>query len=197
MPQRTVADVLAEMAELPKSLKAAAEHLTEKAHIRQGANRKRSEAQVGIPKEEMKERARTECSRTSDTPERKAKAAASKTNPGAVARGDKIAKERPDLAEDVRLGKMKPAHALSPDQFLGEMWISPFLPKYLLPYPAMSPWHPATLPGALLRFHLDLAETRRGQVREGCRLNTLDFVVADLSDTGLDEPWRNITDRQW
>ena len=34
-------------------------------------------------------------------PERKTKAAASKTNPGAVARGDKLVKERPDLPEKV------------------------------------------------------------------------------------------------
>jgi N6-adenosine-specific RNA methylase IME4 len=40
-----------------------------------------------------------------------AKASASKTNPGAVARGDKLAADRPDLAESVRLGKMKPAEA--------------------------------------------------------------------------------------
>jgi len=39
------------------------------------------------------------------------KAAASKTNRGAVERGDKLAKERPDLAEQVRLGKIKPAAA--------------------------------------------------------------------------------------
>jgi N6-adenosine-specific RNA methylase IME4 len=42
---------------------------------------------------------------------RKAKATASKTNPGAVARGDKIIKERPDLAEGIRLGTIKPAAA--------------------------------------------------------------------------------------
>jgi hypothetical protein len=39
------------------------------------------------------------------------KAAASKTNAGAVSRGDTLAKERPDLAEKVRMGKMKPAEA--------------------------------------------------------------------------------------
>jgi len=39
------------------------------------------------------------------------KAAASKTNPGAVARGDKLAKERPDLAAAVRHGELKPAEA--------------------------------------------------------------------------------------
>ena len=35
-----------------------------------------------------------------DEPGKKAKAKASKTNPGAVARGDKLAKERPDLILD-------------------------------------------------------------------------------------------------
>ena len=40
-----------------------------------------------------------------------AKATASKTNPGAVARGDKLAKDRPDLAEKVRMGTIKPADA--------------------------------------------------------------------------------------
>lgn len=40
-----------------------------------------------------------------------AKAAASHTNRGAVARGDKLAKDRPDLAKKVRQGEMKPADA--------------------------------------------------------------------------------------
>jgi N6-adenosine-specific RNA methylase IME4 len=44
-------------------------------------------------------------------PERKTKAATSKTNPGAVQRGDKLAKERPDLAAKVRQGEIKPAEA--------------------------------------------------------------------------------------
>ncbi len=39
------------------------------------------------------------------------KAVASKTNPGAVARGDKLAKDRPDLAAKVRTGELKPAEA--------------------------------------------------------------------------------------
>jgi hypothetical protein len=43
--------------------------------------------------------------------ERKTKATDSKTNPGAVARGDKLAKDRPDLAEKVRTGEMKPSEA--------------------------------------------------------------------------------------
>jgi N6-adenosine-specific RNA methylase IME4 len=79
--------------------------------ITEHANKKRAEAQKGVPKAEAIERARTECSRTSETPERKAKAALSKTNAGAVARGDKLVKERPDLAKAVRLGEMRPAEA--------------------------------------------------------------------------------------
>lgn len=76
------------------------------------ANEKRSKTQIGISKADIikKERRGTECSRTLH-PARKAKASASKTNPGAVLRGDKLVKERPDLAEQVRLGKMKPAEA--------------------------------------------------------------------------------------
>ena len=74
------------------------------------ANKARSEAQVGIPKAE-KQRAGTNCARTSKHPERQAKATASKTNAGAVARGDKLAKDRPDLEEKVRKGEMKPVEA--------------------------------------------------------------------------------------
>ena len=44
-------------------------------------------------------------------PGKAAKAAAAKVNAGAVARGDKLAKDRPDLADKVRLGEMKPAAA--------------------------------------------------------------------------------------
>ena len=40
-----------------------------------------------------------------------AKAAASKVNRGAVERGDKLSSERPDLAEKVRMGELKPAAA--------------------------------------------------------------------------------------
>jgi len=61
---------------------------------------------------QKKNSAGTECSPTvSRHPERKAKAVASKTNPGAVARGDKLVKDRPDLAEQVRKGDIKPAEA--------------------------------------------------------------------------------------
>ena len=40
-----------------------------------------------------------------------AKSKAAKVNPGAVARGDKLVKKRPDLAEKVRTGAIRPAEA--------------------------------------------------------------------------------------
>ncbi len=83
----------------------------EKRRITEQANKKRAEAQAGIPKAEIKERAGTECPPTSKHPERKAKAHSAKVNMGAVARGDKLAKERPDLAEKVRMGEVRPADA--------------------------------------------------------------------------------------
>ena len=44
-------------------------------------------------------------------PGQQAKAAAAHVNAGAVARGDKLASERPDLALKVRMGEVKPAEA--------------------------------------------------------------------------------------
>ena len=87
--------------------------------IQEEANRKRSEAakvqhEVSKPyagEKMVEEHSVPPPSKPKEKPERKAKATASKTNPGAVARGDKIAKERPDLAEAVRLGCIKPAAA--------------------------------------------------------------------------------------
>jgi N6-adenosine-specific RNA methylase IME4 len=91
-----------------------------KKHIQEEANRKRSEAAKEQP------RIKTETGKTvfdgqvvqqSVTPPvkehkaTKAKASASKTNAGAVSRGDKLANDRPDLAKKVRLGEMKPAAA--------------------------------------------------------------------------------------
>jgi N6-adenosine-specific RNA methylase IME4 len=88
----------------------------EQERIRDEANRKRSEA--------AKQRERTEQGTfepvgeqtvpelDSKHPERQAKAAASNTNAGAVARGDKLAKDRPDLAEKVRLGEITETTAL-------------------------------------------------------------------------------------
>ena len=71
---------------------------TEKQAIEDEANRKRSEAQAGIPKAEARERSAIECRTTFNHPGQTAKATAAKVNTGAVARGDKLAKERPDLA---------------------------------------------------------------------------------------------------
>jgi len=88
----------------------------EKRRIQEEANRKRSEAareqhEVSNPRVGEKSGSRTECPTTKTEPAKQAKAAASKTNPGAVARGDKLAKERPDLADQVRKGEIKPAEA--------------------------------------------------------------------------------------
>jgi N6-adenosine-specific RNA methylase IME4 len=44
-------------------------------------------------------------------PRKEAKAQAAKVNAGAVARGDRLAAQRPDLAEKVRMGEVKPAEA--------------------------------------------------------------------------------------
>lgn len=88
----------------------------EKQRISDEANRKRSEAAKEQPRNETgfaeKEAgSRTQCPKTSGEPGKESKAAASKTNPGAVARGDLLAKERPDLASAVMKGEIKPAEA--------------------------------------------------------------------------------------
>lgn len=89
----------------------------EKSRIQDEANRKRSEAMQGVPYAPKGEERKPEkvweqsVPAPSKHPERVTKATASKTNLGAVARGDKIAKERPDLAEGIRLGTIKPAEA--------------------------------------------------------------------------------------
>lgn len=84
--------------------------------IAEEANRKRSEATKEQPRKDGKLAEKQVVQQTVEQPARRdkgnqAKAAASKTNPGAVARGDKLAKHRPDLAEKVRTGEMKPAAA--------------------------------------------------------------------------------------
>lgn len=116
----------------------------EQRRIQDDANRKRSEAakeqtaaQVRTSGGTFAPGAPTECGQTrpsgSTNTGSKAKAKASQTNRGAVERGDLLAKERPDLAEKVRLGEMKPSEAhrqmkrdavacwpgrnLTPDQF--------------------------------------------------------------------------------
>jgi len=89
----------------------------EKRRIQEEANRKRSEAareqhEVSKPYAGEKMVVEHTVQPPSHEPkERKAKATASKTNPGAVARGDRLAKERPDLADQVRKGEIKPAEA--------------------------------------------------------------------------------------
>lgn len=82
--------------------------------IKAEANRKRSEA---AKRRERKSdgtlaSGSTDCRTTGRRDKtNQAKAAASKTNAGAVARGDKLEKEAPDLAEKVRKGELKPAAA--------------------------------------------------------------------------------------
>lgn len=87
----------------------------EKRRIAEGANKKRSVAAKGndnAAKNKKENSAGTNCTPTvSKHPERKTKAAASKTNAGAVARGDTLAKQRPDLADKVRKGELKPTEA--------------------------------------------------------------------------------------
>lgn len=70
-----------------------------------------------------------------------AKSAASRTNPGAVARGDKLDKERPDLAEKVRKGAIRPAEAhrqMKKDQVAGKVAALP-IDKFSVIY-ADPPW---------------------------------------------------------
>lgn len=78
------------------------------------ANRARSESQSGVSKVEAKERARTSCAATSPHSDvgREEKARASSTNRGAVERMDRLDRERPDLAEKVVAGELKPTQAL-------------------------------------------------------------------------------------
>lgn len=112
--------------------------LAEKRRIQDEANRKRSEAtreqprnadgtmgekpvvqqSVALPvrsksQRELEAEAITGCVLEDPVlrPATQAKAAASKTNAGAVQRGDVLANRRPDLAEKVRKGDIKPAEA--------------------------------------------------------------------------------------
>lgn len=89
----------------------------ERQRIADEANRKRSE--------KIKEQPRSDDGKMCDKPVvqqsvvptvdrrkgQQAKAVASNTNPGAVQRGDKLAKSRPDLAQKVMRGELKPAEA--------------------------------------------------------------------------------------
>lgn len=90
--------------------------LAQTKQIEKDANRKRSLATKQQPRKDGKlaeKQVPVHSVQVPDTGDkgRQSKAEASKTNPGAVARGDKLAKERPDLAEKVRTGEMKPAEA--------------------------------------------------------------------------------------
>ena len=87
--------------------------------IQDEANRKRSEAQAGITKDEIKERPATSSGDTlrnhaaeQASKSASAKAAASHTNRGAVERMDQLARERPDLAEQVKAGALPGAAAI-------------------------------------------------------------------------------------
>ena len=88
-----------------------------KEKIKEKANEARSEAtkeqhERSNPRAGESSGSSTECATTKkQTPGQDAKAEASKTNRGAVARGDALATKRPDLAEQVRKGEMKAAEA--------------------------------------------------------------------------------------
>jgi hypothetical protein len=93
------------------------------------ANRKRSEAakvqenrgnRYTEPKEKVEVQQRCVATplkkdKIYDHPNAKNKATESKTNQGAVQRGDQLYKERPDLAKKVMSGAIKPAEALIKD----------------------------------------------------------------------------------
>lgn len=95
----------------------------EKRRIQDEANRARAEAakaqenrgnRYTTPKEEVLEVVEHSVQpplKPKEQKERKAKATSAKVNLGAVARGDRLADARPDLAAKVRLGEMKPAEA--------------------------------------------------------------------------------------
>lgn len=90
---------------------------TEQRRIQDEANRKRSEAADARRGEDGRLEAKPVQPQSvakqdyHETKASAAKAKASKTNRGSVERGDRLATERPDLAEKVRLGEIKPAEA--------------------------------------------------------------------------------------
>lgn len=91
---------------------------SEQARLAREANAKRSEAQKGISKAEIIERAPTSSGQTflakpaEKTRIAETKAALSGTNRGTVERMDKLAKDRPDLAEKVKAGELPAANAV-------------------------------------------------------------------------------------
>ena len=92
----------------------------EQKRIQDEANRKRSEAMTGVafaPKGETRKPEKVVAQSVQPPSQkvavtREAKATASKTNRGAVERMDRLDRERPDLAEKVITGDMKPAEAV-------------------------------------------------------------------------------------
>ena len=82
--------------------------------IQDDANRSRHELQKGVPKSQAKQRPSTNCGRSLPPRGRGStiRAAASKTNRGAVERMDRLERERPDLAEKVRLGRITSSDAM-------------------------------------------------------------------------------------
>src|SRR5688572_10862270 len=86
---------------------------TAREEIATAANAKRSKTQKGVPKAEAKERAATKCSGTfaDEHKTQNAKASAAGVNAGAIARAEALERKRPDLAEKVRIGEVKPAEA--------------------------------------------------------------------------------------
>jgi N6-adenosine-specific RNA methylase IME4 len=91
---------------------------TEKRRIQEEADRKRSKAMQGLPYAPKGEERKPEkvLPQSVVTPSghrkgEKARATLAQVNRGAVARGERLAKARSDLAEKVRLGEMKPAEA--------------------------------------------------------------------------------------
>jgi hypothetical protein len=108
-PQSTAAKLAAEHSVSEATVKRAGKFAAEvaaKPELQKAIDERKPVLQV---KREIKESNRE--SRRKENRAKVAKAAASKTNAGAVSRGDTLAKERPDLAEKVRMGEMKPAEA--------------------------------------------------------------------------------------
>lgn len=115
----------------------------ERQRIADEANKKRSAKQKGVPKAEAIENVvqQSVVPRSDHRKGAKAKATASKTNAGAVARGDRLHNARPDLAEKVRRGEVKPAEAqrqMKKDEVAGKVKSLP-KGKYVVLY-ADPPW---------------------------------------------------------
>lgn len=95
-----------------------AEWIAKQAAAKEEANRKRSQAAKGNDNasKDRENSAATSCGATVSDDKRSAKteeaAKASNTNRGAIERQQRLRRERPDLAEKVRSGELKPSHAM-------------------------------------------------------------------------------------